>query len=60
MRRHSALRVAALVFALFVAVAPAFASPQREPSSGVFERIIWKIRSIFHPVAAEEPTFPKP
>jgi hypothetical protein len=60
MRRHTALRVAALVFTLFVAVAPAFSLPQLEPSSGVLDRIIWKIKHIFHPVAAEEPTFPKP
>jgi hypothetical protein len=60
MRRHSALRVAALVFTLFVAVAPAFAAPQRDPSSGVFERIIWKLKKIFHPSVAEDPTFPKP
>jgi hypothetical protein len=60
MRRHSALRVAAVVFTLFVAVAPAFASAQHEPSGGVLERIIWKIKKIFYPLAAEEPTFPKP
>jgi hypothetical protein len=60
MRRHIALRVTALVFTLFVAVAPVFALPRREPSTGVLDRIIWKITHIFHPVAAEEPTFPKP
>jgi hypothetical protein len=60
MRRLTALRVTALVFTLFVAVAPAFSMPRREPSSGVLDRIVWKIRSIFHPIAAEEPTFPKP
>jgi hypothetical protein len=60
MRRHTALRIAALVFTLFVAVVPAFSLPKREPSTGVFERIIWQIRHIFRPVATEEPTFPKP
>jgi hypothetical protein len=60
MRRHIALRVAALVFTVFVAVAPAFASPKGDSPSGTFERIIWKLKKIFLPVTAEDPTFPKP
>ena len=60
MRGHIALRVAALVFTVFVAVAPVFASPKSDSPGGTIDRIIWKIRKIFMPVAAEDPTFPKP
>jgi hypothetical protein len=60
MRRHIALRVAALIFTVFIAVAPAFSSPKSDSPGGTIERIIWKIKKIFMPVAAEDPTFPKP
>ncbi len=60
MRRHIALRGAALVFTVFVAVAPVFASPKSDSPSGTIERIIWKIKKIFIPAAAEDVTFPKP
>lgn len=60
MRRYSALRVVALVFTVFLAVAPAFASPKSDSPSGTFERIIWKIKKIFSPITTEDPSFPKP
>ena len=60
MRRHSALRVIALVFTVFLAVAPAFASPKSDSPNGTFARIIWKLKKIFLPVGMEDPSFPKP
>lgn len=60
MDRHSKLRVAALVFSVFVAVAPAFAAPKSDSPDGTFARIIWKIKRIFLPVTADDPAFPHP
>jgi len=59
MHRHSALRVAALVFTVFLVVAPAVAAP-RSDSPSTFERIIMKIKKIFLPSVLEDPSFPHP
>jgi hypothetical protein len=59
MHRHSALRVTALVFTVFLVVAPAVASP-RSDSPSTFERIIMKIKKIFLPAVLEDPSFPHP
>ena len=60
MRRHIALRVAALVFTVFVVMTPVFASPKSDSPGGAIDRIIMKIKKIFMPITAEDPTFPKP
>lgn len=60
MRRHIALRLAAFVFTVFVAVTPVFASPKSDSPGGAIGRIIMKIKKIFMPIVAEDPTFPKP
>jgi hypothetical protein len=60
MRRHVTLRIAALVFATFVAVAPAFAAPKTDSPVGTLQRIILKIKRIFVPSPAEDPSFPHP
>jgi hypothetical protein len=60
MHRHSALRVSALVLTVFLAVAPAFASPRSDSPCGTLERIILKIKKIFMPVTADDPAFPHP
>jgi hypothetical protein len=60
MNRHSSLRVAALVFSIFVAVTPVFASPRSDSGKNPFERIIFKLKKIFLPVAADDPSFPHP
>jgi hypothetical protein len=60
MHRHRALRVVALILTVFLAVAPAIASPRSDSPTGTFERIIWKIKKIFQPRVAEDPSFPHP
>jgi hypothetical protein len=60
MYRRSVLRLSVLILTGFLAVAPAFASPKSDSPTGPFERIILKIKRVFLPVAAEEPSFPHP
>jgi hypothetical protein len=60
MYRHGALRVSALVLTVFLAVAPAFASPRSDSPTGPIERIILKLKKIFMPVVAEDPSWPHP
>lgn len=60
MYRHGALRISALVLTVFLAVAPAFASPKSDSPSGPIERIILKLKKIFMPVVTEDPSFPHP
>jgi hypothetical protein len=63
MYRRGALRVSVLVLAVFLAVAPAFASPKSDSPSGPMERIILRLKKIFMPfmpVVTEDPSFPHP
>lgn len=60
MYRHGALRISALVLTVFLAVAPAFASPRSDSPTGPIERIILKLKKIFMPVVTDDPIFPHP
>ena len=60
MYRRGALRIFVVVLTVFLAVAPAFASPRSDSPSGPIERIILKLKKIFMPVVTEDPSFPHP
>jgi HAMP domain-containing protein len=60
MYRRGALRISVLVLTVFLAVAPAFASPRNDSPTGPIERIILKLKKIFMPVVTEDPILPHP
>lgn len=53
--------VAAVSLAVVLSMAvPAFAAPRRDPNSNIIDRILLKLKSVFHPLDLTDFSPPKP
>jgi hypothetical protein len=53
--------IAAVSLAVVLSMAvPAFAAPRRDPNSNIIDRIILKLKRVFHPFDLNDVSPPKP